>query len=64
MKETKQLLERKELAEYYQVHLSTVDRWKSIGCPSIQVVKGLRHVTLYDLNEVKKWMDEKNERKV
>lgn len=49
----KDLLNRKELAEYLGVNVTTVHVWRTKGMPHIRLVTGR---ILYDPVEVEKWL--------
>lgn len=49
-------MNRKQLAEHFGVHTSTIYRWLTKGCPSHKLATGK---VVYNLEEVEKWMLEK-----
>jgi len=52
-----ELVTIKQLADYYKVSSRTIERWKEIGLPFIQV--GTRSIR-YDFNEVNDWVKQHN----
>lgn len=54
----KKLITRAELAEILSVKVRTIDSWSSdYGLPRIKINSSVR----YDLDEVMKWVEKKNE---
>lgn len=51
---SKNYLNRKEVAAYFNVNPATVHRWKTeLGCPSIKLATGR---VVYDLEKVEAWL--------
>lgn len=53
----KQLLTTKDLEEIFQVTRFTLNNWREKGLPVIKIAGNIR----YDIDEVKKWVDDQNE---
>lgn len=49
----KDLVNRKQLAEHYNVSYSTIQKWKKKGIPCIQLPTGK---VMYDLEQVEAWL--------
>lgn len=53
----KDLVNRKQLAEHFNVSYSTIQKWRKRGIPYIQLPTGK---VLYNIDEVEAWLLGKN----
>ena len=52
------LLTNKELSELFKISRMTLNRWRGLGMPFINIGKSIR----FELEEVEKWIKDNNER--